>query len=284
MLGDIYFVERALAPNHEVRADRLQTLLKQELAVIVVTDNATFGEGDREALRKWMERGGMVVRFAGEKLASDAERRSAAGARAPRRPHPRRRLVLDRAGAPRRLPERLAVRRAAGAEGRGDRAPGAGRAGHRSRRQDLGAPDRRHAAGDRRAQGRRLLRAVPCRQHRRLVEPADLRPVRRNARPAGDDRVRRGHQRRREPAAGAGGDLERLRPADAADRLRGRDRRQGLADHQGRAAASARLLRSRQPASRAQPGAVAAGVRGARHPGAASWRPTAPWSWRRPCS
>jgi len=71
MLGDIYFVERALAPNHEVRADRLQTLLKQELAVIVVTDNATFGEGDREALRKWMERGGMVVRFAGEKLASE---------------------------------------------------------------------------------------------------------------------------------------------------------------------------------------------------------------------
>jgi len=71
MLGDLYFVERALAPNHEVRADRLQTLLKQELAVIVVTDNATFGEGDREALRKWMERGGMVMRFAGEKLASE---------------------------------------------------------------------------------------------------------------------------------------------------------------------------------------------------------------------
>ncbi|HJR23528.1 MAG TPA: DUF4159 domain-containing protein, partial [Dongiaceae bacterium] len=71
MLGDIYFVERALAPNHEVRADRLQTLLKQELAVIVLTDNATFGEGDGDALRKWMERGGMVVRFAGEKLASE---------------------------------------------------------------------------------------------------------------------------------------------------------------------------------------------------------------------
>ena len=71
MLGEIYFVERALAPNHEVRADRLQTLLKQELAVIVLTDNSTFAEGDRAALRKWVERGGMVVRFAGEKLASE---------------------------------------------------------------------------------------------------------------------------------------------------------------------------------------------------------------------
>jgi hypothetical protein len=71
MLGELYFVERALAPNHEVRADRLQTLLKQELAVIVVTDNSTFADGDRSALKKWVERGGMVVRFAGEKLAGD---------------------------------------------------------------------------------------------------------------------------------------------------------------------------------------------------------------------
>src|SRR5690242_2713952 len=64
MIGDIYFVERALAPNHEVRADRLQTLLKQELAVIVLTDHSLFADGDRTALRKWVERGGMVVRFA----------------------------------------------------------------------------------------------------------------------------------------------------------------------------------------------------------------------------
>ncbi|MEZ5832782.1 MAG: DUF4159 domain-containing protein [Dongiaceae bacterium] len=71
MLGEIYFVERALAPNHEVRADRLQTLLKQELAVIVLTDHSAFADGDRTALRKWVEHGGMVVRFAGEKLASD---------------------------------------------------------------------------------------------------------------------------------------------------------------------------------------------------------------------
>ncbi|MGH6893780.1 MAG: DUF4159 domain-containing protein [Dongiaceae bacterium] len=71
MLGEIYFVERALSPNHEVRADRLQTLLKQELAVIVLTDHSSFADGDRSALRKWVERGGMVVRFAGEKLAGD---------------------------------------------------------------------------------------------------------------------------------------------------------------------------------------------------------------------
>ena len=71
MLGDIYFVERALAPNHDVRADRLQNLLRQELAVIVLTDQSTFAEGDRRALAEWVERGGMVVRFAGERLASE---------------------------------------------------------------------------------------------------------------------------------------------------------------------------------------------------------------------
>lgn len=71
MLGDIYFIERALAPNHEVRADRLQTLLKQELAIIVLTDQSTFAEGDRRALDEWVQRGGMAVRFAGERLAAD---------------------------------------------------------------------------------------------------------------------------------------------------------------------------------------------------------------------
>lgn len=71
MIGDIYFVERALAPNHDVRADRLQNLLRQELAVIVLTDQTAFGEGDRRALAEWVERGGMVVRFAGERLANE---------------------------------------------------------------------------------------------------------------------------------------------------------------------------------------------------------------------
>jgi hypothetical protein len=71
MIGELYFVERALAPNHDVRADRLQTLLRQELALIVVTDQTNFAEGDRAALGKWVERGGMLVRFAGEKLANE---------------------------------------------------------------------------------------------------------------------------------------------------------------------------------------------------------------------
>jgi hypothetical protein len=71
MIGEIYFVERALGPNHDVRADRLQTLLRQELALIVITDQSSFAEGDRRDLAEWVERGGMVVRFAGERLASE---------------------------------------------------------------------------------------------------------------------------------------------------------------------------------------------------------------------
>ncbi len=73
MIGELYFVERALAPNHDVRADRLQTLLRQELALIAITDQTTFAEGDRRALAEWVERGGMVVRFAGERLANEPE-------------------------------------------------------------------------------------------------------------------------------------------------------------------------------------------------------------------
>lgn len=73
MIGELYFVERALAPNHDVRADRLQTLLRQELALIVITDQTNFAEGDRQGLADWVERGGMVVRFAGERLANEPE-------------------------------------------------------------------------------------------------------------------------------------------------------------------------------------------------------------------
>ena len=50
----------------------------------------------------------MVVRFAGERLASEPSDDLLPVRAAPRRPHPGRRLVLDRAGAPCRLPERIA--------------------------------------------------------------------------------------------------------------------------------------------------------------------------------
>jgi hypothetical protein len=69
MLGEIYFIERALAPNHEVRVDKLATLLKQELAVVVISDTTPLSDPERAELRKWIERGGMMVRFAGERLA-----------------------------------------------------------------------------------------------------------------------------------------------------------------------------------------------------------------------
>ena len=62
-------------------------------------------------------------------------------------------------------------------------APGARRAGAGPRRQDLGAARRRHAAGHRRAARQGPHRALPRHRRHDLVEPADVRPVRRHAAP-----------------------------------------------------------------------------------------------------
>ncbi len=268
MLGDIYFVERALAPNHEVRADRLQTLLKQELAVIVVTDNATFGEGDREALRKWMERGGMVVRFAGEKLASEPSDdllpvrvrpgdRTLGGALSWTEPAHLAAFPNSSPFAGLQVPKDVAIERQVLAE------PDIDLGAKTWARLTDGTP---LVTGERKGDGFSVLFHVGSTADWSnlpisglFVEMLDRLVMTASGVVTNADENR--------PLAPAR-DLERVRPADAADRLRGRDRRQGLADHQGRAAASARLLRSRRPASRAQSGAVAAGVPGARHPGA----------------
>jgi hypothetical protein len=70
LLTEPYYLERALAPFSEVRHGIVGDLLKRELAVVIVPDAATVAQaGDRDALQKWMEGGGVVLRFAGPQLA-----------------------------------------------------------------------------------------------------------------------------------------------------------------------------------------------------------------------
>ena len=83
-----------------------------------------------DRLARWVDDGGMLVRFAGPRLAA-ARRRSHAGEAAPRRPHARRQPVLGEAAAARPLFARQPVRRHDRAERRDRHAPGAGRAGRR---------------------------------------------------------------------------------------------------------------------------------------------------------
>jgi len=72
LLSGLYYLERALQPFTEVRRGGILELLSRELAVLVLDDVGKFEAGERLRLRRWMEDGGVVLRFAGRRLAGDA--------------------------------------------------------------------------------------------------------------------------------------------------------------------------------------------------------------------
>ncbi len=70
LLGELYFIERALAPNNEVRVGDFNTLSVQPISMLILPDQTVLDSTARDKLRQWVERGGMLVRFAGERLAN----------------------------------------------------------------------------------------------------------------------------------------------------------------------------------------------------------------------
>lgn len=73
LLADTYYLERALAPFSEVRGGDLLEILKREVAVVVLADVGRLSENDRNALEQWVKRGGVVVRFAGARMAEGSD-------------------------------------------------------------------------------------------------------------------------------------------------------------------------------------------------------------------
>ena len=69
LLSDLYYLERALEPLSEVRKADLKTLLSRPLAVLVLADVARVIGDDRRLVEDWLESGGVLVRFAGPRLA-----------------------------------------------------------------------------------------------------------------------------------------------------------------------------------------------------------------------
>ncbi|MBV8168428.1 MAG: BatA domain-containing protein, partial [Alphaproteobacteria bacterium] len=69
LLEDTYYMERALGPFAEIRRGSVGDLLRSQLAVILVADDAPLADADRAALKGFADNGGVVVRFAGTRLA-----------------------------------------------------------------------------------------------------------------------------------------------------------------------------------------------------------------------
>jgi len=73
LLDEYFYLGRALDPFTEVRTGDIEELLKRELALLVLADPGKLSRNNRTRLVKWMRDGGIVLRFAGPRLASDRD-------------------------------------------------------------------------------------------------------------------------------------------------------------------------------------------------------------------
>jgi hypothetical protein len=69
LIGDLFYLDRALSPYAEIRRGTPEALLARQLAVLILADREIPEGREREALLRWVEQGGMLIRFAGPRLA-----------------------------------------------------------------------------------------------------------------------------------------------------------------------------------------------------------------------
>ncbi len=72
LLSELYYIERALRLHADLRQGDIPTLLEDDLSAIVLTDSAQINDEDRQALSDWVDEGGVLIRFAGPRLANTA--------------------------------------------------------------------------------------------------------------------------------------------------------------------------------------------------------------------
>ncbi len=73
LLSENYYLERALGPFTEVRRGRAADLLKREIAVLVYSDAGPDSPVEEGSIGKWIEAGGLLLRFAGPRLAEQSD-------------------------------------------------------------------------------------------------------------------------------------------------------------------------------------------------------------------
>lgn len=73
LLAELYFIERALRPFAEVREGPLLSLLDQPLSLLTLADAGRLDPEERGRLERWIEEGGVLLRFAGPRLAGSGD-------------------------------------------------------------------------------------------------------------------------------------------------------------------------------------------------------------------
>ncbi|MBN9486787.1 MAG: DUF4159 domain-containing protein [Alphaproteobacteria bacterium] len=73
LLQEVYYLERALDPYVSLSIGDRETVLTRNTAVLLIPDGAAPSPNDREEIAKWIEQGGVAVRFAGPNLAAGGD-------------------------------------------------------------------------------------------------------------------------------------------------------------------------------------------------------------------
>ncbi len=76
LLSPLHYLNQALAPTAELLSGSLMDILPANPDVIVLADVATMSDTEEQALTDWVETGGMLLRFAGPRLAASDVSRS----------------------------------------------------------------------------------------------------------------------------------------------------------------------------------------------------------------
>ena len=70
LLGPLFYLQRALSGDTELRSGSASTLLSRQLSVLIATDGTLQDPAVRRQVAAWVRAGGMLIRFAGPRMAA----------------------------------------------------------------------------------------------------------------------------------------------------------------------------------------------------------------------
>jgi len=73
LLSDLYYLERALAPYADVRKGTISDLLARNVSVLVLADIGRIAGADYDRIGKFVAGGGLLVRFAGQRMTAGTD-------------------------------------------------------------------------------------------------------------------------------------------------------------------------------------------------------------------
>jgi hypothetical protein len=73
LLSELFYVDRALTPYASLQRGGINELIGARAQVLILPDAGRIAPTDSAALENWLQNGGLLVRFAGPRLANDAD-------------------------------------------------------------------------------------------------------------------------------------------------------------------------------------------------------------------